>query len=188
MRGPITLALATLLVLCACATTQRSPNDETRLNPEFERGDVVDVAVVPPKVASPDAERLQQIFRQSLRKYLIDSKAYAVPRDSYVDRMIGGREVTPEVAVEASGADAILILGITQWDTSLLYPKGRIFAGGAITLYGPQGVLWERTFRDFQVLSRSPSVTAANRVDVVDKMIADLCAQLLETLPSKPMR
>jgi hypothetical protein len=188
MRGSITLALAALLALCACQTATRSPTDETRLDPEFERGDVIDIAVLEPRVASPDAERLRQIFRQSLRGHLIGLKAFSVPRDSYVDRMIGGRDLTPQVIVEATGADAILSLDVTQWDTSFLYPKGRIYAGGTISLQGPRGVLWERSFRDFQVLSRSPSVTAANRVQVVDRMIDDLCAQLLETLPSKPMR
>lgn len=185
------VALGAFLLLVACAEAPvASVEDRTTVSPAFAAAQVVDVAVLPPTAETPDQELIRGRIRHTAHTYMIDEKNYAVPEDRFVDQAVttlpGGSD--PGQSATAAGSDAALLVSITQWDTDDLVPKGRIHAGGTVSLYGKdRSVYWERTFRNKMVLA-DRNVTAANRGEVVDTMVRDLIRDLLSTMPPKPAR
>ena len=93
----------------------------------------------------------------------------------------------PEKMVAVTKSDAVLFIAITQWETQDLLPKGRIYAGGKATLYGPEGALWERRFSDWTILSPG-SLTPSNRQEMYESMVGTFTTEVLSALPPKPIR
>lgn len=178
-----------LIVSCfGCESAPRDgAEDTTTLDPAFQTAEVVDIAVLPPSLESPDRDPLQGRIRSTAHEYLIAAKNYAVPDEAYVDvalQQLGGDGTR---AAGATGSDGALAIVITQWETEDLLPKGRIYVGGTATLYGNGNVLWERRFRNKLVLAPK-IVTASNRAEITDGLARDLTRDLLSTLPPKIAR
>jgi hypothetical protein len=184
-RAALLLAVTLSAWLAGCESPPpRETADRTTAEPGLEE-QVVDVAVLPPRIEAPDAPWLERIFRAALRRGLIASKRYSVPSDEHVADALAGRDLEPGAAAAAAGSDAALLLVLDQWDKEELLPKGRIHAGGEALLVSPEKVLWRRTFRDLMVISRAATVTASNRPEAEEAMIRDFVAELLATLPAK---
>lgn len=182
-------ALMVLLALVACeAPRDRDPRENTSVESGFPNRKVMDVAILAPKVTAPDGDLLSARFRKEARAVLIDRKLYSVPQDAYVDQALRNLpEATgsPEKLASVTGSDATLEIVVSQWETGELFPRGRIFAGGEMTLHGKDAVLWKRSFQDKMLLAPR-DVTTTNRTQTIDVMIRDLTRELMTTLPSKP--
>lgn len=182
--------LACLALIAACESAPRPQGtDETTVNPGLATAEVIDVAVLPAAVESPDRANLESRIRHTAHEYLIKTKNYAVPEDGYVDRALATLPGSgdPTVAAHHAGSDAVLLISITQWETEELLPKGRIWCGGTATLQGGGQTWWTRNFSDRLLIAPGP-VTASNRPEMTDAMARSLTRDILSTLPPKIAR
>ena len=180
------LLILVAIACTACVSTPRSKVDQTRVDPRFEKVELIDIAVAKPQVSTSDLEVLAKSIRKAARRVLINDKRYAVPRDAYVDAATD--DTGAAVIARAAGSDAALVISLDQWETGELLPKGRIFAGGNVQLVeAGGGIVWERTFRDWPRTSPR-NVTASNRMEVTDEMLRSTVRELLIQLPGKPRR
>jgi hypothetical protein len=184
-------ALLLACALAACATTPKGRQriDEIRSDPAIATGEIVDLAVLPPDVDSTGRFPFGKRMREAARKYLIDVKNYAVADDRFVDSSatLDEMRASPEAMAERLGADAVLLIRVTQWEIQDLLSRGRVYAGGSATAYGQGKVLWERIFADWAIHAPG-AVTPSNRAEMSDALAAILTHELLEKFPPKPIR
>lgn len=189
MKARWTLLLG-FLVFSACETAPRGSGDDmTVVHPDFASAEVIDIAVIPPDIHAPDRAPLEKRLRATAHEYLIATKNYAVADDAYIDRALEsfpGAE-DPSRLAEATGADAVLLVMISQWETEDLLPKGRIYAGGKAAIIGKGQTYWERTFSNRLLLTKAP-VTASNRMEISEDLVRQLTRDILSTVPLKVAR
>ena len=180
MKGLSDLRSALLLAVIvtgACAShPRRNPSEAVTVSADFRRTTVIDVAVVPVEVEE-DIRFPAVDAREMIRRILIDTKRYAVPRSAWVDaRLADGEDL---------GADAILTARITGWDTASLVSRGVIYASAAFELKAPSGTsLWKGSCRDLQLAVSGPygaRATPANSREAARQLVS----MVLSSLPRK---
>lgn len=153
----IVLALP-LFFLGACQSTEIRHSDE-----DYRTGDalaalkVTEIAVVPvdmgPAVMAESIEERQlpaRKMRRMIRKYLIERKDYAAPRENWIDERLSDPS--------SMDTDALMSVSVLQWDTSRLEKRGVIYATATFELKSPDGstLLWRYTCRDYQLIVEAP--------------------------------
>ncbi len=180
----VRIAGVLLLALAACQTSPtRMPVETAGVDPAFSETGPKDVVVLPvdaSQLIRDETERAafpEDAMRESSRKYLIAKKSYAVPTADWTDDTL---------EAEGRGAldtDAILEIKMRQWDTSLLGPRGVIYAGADFRLLTPDGrrELWHYTCRDRQIPIPGPwgeSAAAANAEMAARRLAEDALSRL----------
>jgi len=189
-KGLLLIVVAVLLPACNTPPSTRQREDRTQVDPGFQETEIIDVAVLPPRIEGSDDQVLARGIRNTARRVLIDQKQYSVPGDGWIDTTINRHPAAtdPGGIADAAGSDAALEIVLSQWETGELLPKGRIYAGGSVVLHRKGGgVLWERTFKDWTRLS-SQNVTASNRHEAVGQILREMIREVLDKLPQKARR
>ncbi|MAG57099.1 MAG: hypothetical protein CMJ83_12470 [Planctomycetes bacterium] len=183
-------SLAIFLSACQTGSPERARVDRTEVTPGLSEIELIDIAVLAPEVATPSDVVLSTKIRATARRVLLDAKRYSVPQDAFIDTAIAEHPgaTDPGRVASVTGADAALVIKLSQWDTGELIGKGRIYAGGEAVLHGKDGgVLWKRVFQDWPRIAAA-NVTPSNRGEVTNEMLNLTIREILDKLPAKARR
>ena len=186
IRALVAVSLAAVL-LAACGTVERRPEEHSVVDPALAKTDIVEVAPLPTLIPTQDDGVTAGMLDRQLRPVLIERKHYAVPTAQFIQSKLGGRTLSPEEARQAIGTDAVLQISLDEWDTRELQPRGRIWIGGEVVLTGFGKTLWRFTFRD-RLYAVPFAVTASNQRDALESLTRDITQDLLEGLPTHRAR
>ncbi len=152
-----TLVLS-LFFLGACQSTEiRHSDEDYRTGDDLERLNVTEIVVEPvdmgPAVMAESIEERQlpaRKMRRMIRRYLIERKDYAAPRENWVDERLSDPR--------SMDTDALMSVSVLQWDTSRLERRGVIYATATFELKSPDKgtLLWRYTCRDYQLIVEAP--------------------------------
>lgn len=189
MKHASIACLAFVLVVASCAMQGRTPTEETFLDKDLSSLELVDVAVAIPTIDGPSGGLLAAPFRNACRKLLINGKDYAVMSDAATDRLLTGGVTDGPVAAKAVGADALLVIHVTNWDTSELLSRGFIFASGSVTAWAARDGrrIYEHAFENVRMSTPGP-VTGAMISETEVALSADLAGRVLASFPRKQPR
>lgn len=189
MKHATHVLLSLVFLLAACAAPGRVVSEETFLDKDLSSLELVDVALTAPEIAGPSGGLLAPAMRVASRRYLIDVKDFAVTADAATDAALGGGTVDGPAAAKAVGADALVVVRVTSWDTSELLPRGFVFASGTVTAWASRDGrrVFEHAFENVR-LTTPGQVTGATYADTEVALVGDLARRVLASFPRKKPR
>jgi len=189
MKHVTTALLSLVFLLAACAAPGRVPSEETFLDKDLSSLELVDVALAAPEFAGPSGGLLAPAMRVAGRRYLIDVKDFAVMADAATDTALAGGTIDGPAAAKAAGADALIAIRVTNWDTSELLPRGFAFASGTVTAWASRDGrrVFEHAFENVRMTTPG-QVTGATYADTEIALVGDLARRVLASFPRKKPR
>jgi hypothetical protein len=162
----------------------------TDTNPEFAalREDLVDIVVLSarPPEGDPAAEgpHLRR-FRRLVYQGLLD-KGYSPLQLAYVDKQLAGepeqQRFDPDANLNRFDEDAVMVLGLNEWDKRYLRDDGGILVSATLSLIrsNPKTKLWmnEIRHRIYKIPVAGGDVALTQDELVVDEVVKDLLQKL----------
>ncbi len=189
MKHASLACLGLVILLAACASPGRTVSEETFLDKDLSSLELVDIAIAAPTIDGPSGGLLTAPFRTACRRLLIDGKDYAVMSDAATDKLLANGVTDGPMAAKAAGADALIVIHVSGWDTSELLPRGFAFASGTVTAWASRDGrrIFEHTFENVRLTTSGP-VTGAMISDTEVALSANLASRILASFPRKKPR